>query len=142
MKDLKITRIGKLVNKLAKMTSGGDLRARALEVVAKWKKELSRLKEEEDEQAKHESHHKRGERSPTKEGGSQLHKRSYREVRTEASPTGANGRQRKRDEKGLESGLNQPMPASFRGIMTNNSGVQQLVNRRKRVGFKNDASMV
>lgn len=48
MKDLKITRIGKLVNKLAKMTSGGDLRVRALEVVAKWKKELSRLKEEED----------------------------------------------------------------------------------------------
>jgi hypothetical protein len=141
MKDLKITRIGKLVNKLAKMTSGGDLRARALEVVAKWKKELSRLKEEEDLQARQDSHHKRGDRSPTKEG-SQLHKRSYREVRSDASPTGASVRHRKRDEKGLDDGLNQPGPASFRGIMTNNSGVQQSVIRRKRVGFKNDASMV
>lgn len=120
MKDLKITRIGKLVNKLAKMTSGGDLRARALEVIAKWKKELSRLKEEEDLQAKHDSHHKRGDRSPTKEC-LQLHKRSYREVRTETSPTENSVRHRKRDDKGLDSTLNQPGPGCFRGIMTNSN---------------------
>ena len=51
-------------------------------------------------------------------------------------------RHRKRDEKALDGGLNQPGPASFRGIMTNNQGVQQSVSKRKRVGFKNDAFMV
>jgi len=50
MKDLKVTRIGKLVNKIAKSHNSGEVRTRALEVVNKWKKELSRLKEEEDEE--------------------------------------------------------------------------------------------
>lgn len=47
-KELKITRIGKLVNKMAKSQDVSEVRSLALQVVNKWKKELQRLKQEEE----------------------------------------------------------------------------------------------
>ena len=46
-KELKDTKVGKLVNKIAKLEKQKEVTERALDVVQKWKKELSRCKQEE-----------------------------------------------------------------------------------------------